>query len=212
MSTIRRSRTFAGVVVTLNPPLQTRHCLVRRDWNVSFWWKADRPFSGDAGTKAAIVRTALFCKSQVMKLNPAVLYAFIALSSLCGCRRAENVPEVGSRLTRQTVQIVHYGDDGPLARIDGKSGLYDVVFDPDCQGCRLAEEAIQPTSSTDVSLCEFELVVSGDIEKSYRQLNGILKVRRIDRQPNGAAGHDLEKPNRPCERPLSGDAVRKLNV
>jgi len=141
-----------------------------------------------------------------MRLESAALCAFIAVSSLGACRRAESLPEVGSRLTRQPVQMVHYGDDGPLVRIEGKSGFYGVVFDPDCQGCKLAEAAIQPASVMDISLCEFGMIVSGDVEKANRQSSGTLRVRRVDQQPNRAAGHDRENPNQPCERPLSGDA------
>jgi hypothetical protein len=137
-----------------------------------------------------------------MKLKVAAFCAFIAVSSLCACRRAENLPEVGSRLIRQPVQIVHYGDDGPFARIEGKFGFYVVIFDHDCQGCKLAEAAIQPASVYDISLCEFGMIVSGDIEKTNRKLDGTLRVRRVDQQPNNAAGHDRENPNQPCERPL----------
>jgi hypothetical protein len=54
-----------------------------------------------------------------------------------------------------------------------------------------------------MSLCEFGMIVSGDIEKTNRKLSGTLRVRRVDQQPNGEVGHDLEKPNQPCERPLS---------
>jgi hypothetical protein len=147
-----------------------------------------------------------------MKFKPAALWAFVAVSSLDACRRADRLPEVGSGLTRQPVQIVHYGDDGPLARIEGKPGLYGVVFDPDCQSCKIAEEVIQPASTTDISLCEFGMVVSGDIEKTTRQLKGTLRVRRVDQQPISKAGHQQGTPEQPCGRPLSGNAATRRNV
>jgi hypothetical protein len=144
-----------------------------------------------------------------MKPKPAALCAFIAVSSLCACRRADSLPEVGSRLSRQPVQIEHYGDDGPLARIEGKFGLYDVVFDPDCQGCKIAEYVIQPASSTDTSLCEFGMIVSGEIGKTTRKLNGPLRVKRVDQQPNRKAGHHQGAPAQPCERPIPGNTATK---
>lgn len=147
-----------------------------------------------------------------MKSKPATLCTFIAVSSLGACGRVDSLSEVGSRLNRQPVQIVHYGNDGPLARIEGKPGLYRVVFDPDCAGCKIAEEAIQPASSTDISLCEFGMIVSGDIEKTTRNLKGALRVRRVDEQPNRKAGHYQDAAEQPCERPLSGDATIRPNV
>lgn len=147
-----------------------------------------------------------------MKFKPAALWASVAVSSLYACRRADSLPEVCSWLTQQPVQIVHYGDDGPLARIEGKPGLYGVVFDPDCQSCKIAEKVIQPASTADISLCEFGMVVSGGIEKTTRKLKGTLRVRRVDRQPNRKAGHQQGAPDQPCERPLSGDAATSRNV
>lgn len=147
-----------------------------------------------------------------MKFKPATLWAFVAVSSLYACRRADRLPEVGSGLTRQPVQIVHYGDDGALARMDGKPGLYAVVFDPDCQGCKIAEEIIQPASTVDISLCEFGMVVSGNIEKTSRKLKGTIRVRRVDRQPNSKAGHQQGAPEQPCERPLSDNGATRRDV
>jgi hypothetical protein len=135
-----------------------------------------------------------------MHLRSAALCAIVAASSLYACRRAEDPPKVGSPVTRQAVQVVHYGDDGPLATIAGKPGLFRVIFDPDCRGCKLAEKATRPASVLDTSLCEFEMIVSGKIEKT-RGLDGTLRVRRIDTQPE-QAGHRQGKPEQPCHRQL----------
>lgn len=73
------------------------------------------------------------------------------------------MPRVGSRLIRQPVELVHYGNDGASARIEGKDGVYGVIFDLDCKGCEAAEKLIEPQSELDVSLCEFKVFVSGDV-------------------------------------------------
>jgi hypothetical protein len=135
------------------------------------------------------------------------LCAFIAVPSLSACQRGESLVDVGSRLSQQPIQVVHYGDDGALARIEGNAGLYGVIFDPSCQGCKLAEETIQPASVYDISLCEFSMTVSGDIEKMTRKSLRTLRVKRVDQQPKLEAGHVQEKSNQPCKRPpLSGTA------
>ena len=147
-----------------------------------------------------------------MQLKAAALCAFVAMYSLASCKAAHDGPEIGSQLTRQPIQIVHYGDDGPLASIEGKPGLYGVVFDPDCQGCKSAEQAIEPVSVSDTSLCEFGLTVSGIIEKTYRELNGTLRIQRVDQQPNGRAGHHQGRPGQRCERQLSSSAMKSAIV
>ncbi|MCC2975713.1 hypothetical protein LK533_03360 [Sphingomonas sp. PL-96] len=83
--------------------------------------------------------------------------------------------------------------------IKGKRGLYRAVFDPDCQGCKAAEQVVEPTSDLDISLCEFGMAVSGEVRESNEELSGTLIIKRVDQQPDGEAGYWNEKPEEPCK-------------
>lgn len=117
------------------------------------------------------------------------------------------MPRVGSRLITQPVELVHYGHDAALARIEGKDVLYGVILDLDCKGCEAAEKLIEPQSALDVSLCGSKIFVSGDVEKSNRALSGTLRAKRIDQQPNARFGHQQDAPEQPCKQPLSNSTV-----
>lgn len=142
-----------------------------------------------------------------MTLKKATFFPLLALPSLCACQCTDKAPGVGSRLIQQPVEIVHYGDDGALARIEGKDSLYGVIFDPDCENCEATKKAIEPQSALDVSLCEFRIIVSGDVEKGRRELGGTLRVKRIDQQPDAEAAHQQGEPRQPCKQPLSNKAA-----
>ena len=135
------------------------------------------------------------------------LLAFCALvtgATLCACNPAEVSLPVGARITRLPIQVIHYGDDGALAQIEGKAGLYAVIFAPECQGCQLAERAIEPLSVYDKNLCEFRMIVSGEILTPNLQLTGTLKITRVDRQPVAAAGHRKGHHEQSCHRSIKG--------
>lgn len=69
------------------------------------------------------------------------------------------------------------------ARVREKPEVYSVIFDPECRGCKFAQEIIEPATVYDVSLCEFPMTVSGIVETGRRGTSGTLRVRRVDKQP-----------------------------
>lgn len=151
-------------------------------------------------------------QTSVMHLMSSVVCSLVVLSSLLSCKPAYHGRDIGSRLTRQPIQIVHYGHDGPLASIEGEPGLYYVVFDPDCQGCEVAEKTIQPASLLDTSLCEFGMIVSGVVEMTNRESIRTLRIKRVNKQPNRRAGHQQGNREQPCERQHLKVALKETSV
>jgi len=137
----------------------------------------------------------------VAQLKLPFFCTLIAGTIVCACKSAEVSSPVSTRINRQPIQVIHYGDDGALAQIEGKAGLYAVIFDPDCQGCQLAERAIEPTAY-ETNLCEFRMIASGEILKPTSQLSGTLKINRVDGQPNVATGHREGHLEQPCHQSI----------
>lgn len=157
------------------------------------------PSAGSAAeNEAAIAGIAALCQPMRMKITSAVPFALVATSSLSSCPIAQHLPDADGRLTRQRIEVVHFGEKSALASIKGKRGLYRAVFTPGCQGCKAAEQVVQPASDLDISLCEFGMTVSGEVEESNEGLSGTLIIMRVDQQPDGEAGYWNEKPEEPC--------------
>lgn len=126
----------------------------------------------------------------------------VAVTMLSACVPADTVKQIDAQIVGQPIKITHYGDDGALAEIIGKKGLYRVIFDPDCKSCQIAERAIEPASVYDTSLCEFEMTVSANILKPTPQLAGTMKITRVDRQPDAIARQGEALLERRCRQLL----------